>query len=131
MNYAANIPDFVKWGIFANYATQRPNFAAAAHDRSWPGRALPPRPRSVRYRRQSGHVANIGNPPLLTRSRHEDSTPLLHLDNDLPLGSTLLKICKSLLRLIERKYLVDHRPNAPRLEKFTDLRELVTVRSYE
>jgi len=34
MNYAANIPDFVKWGIFANYATQRPNFAAAAHDRS-------------------------------------------------------------------------------------------------
>ena len=44
-----------------------------------------------------------------------DSMPSLHLDDDLPLGSTLLEIRKRLLRLFERKYLVDHRPDAPRL----------------
>src|SRR5882724_10375370 len=65
------------------------------------------------------------------RDRQPTSTPLLHLDNDLPLGSTLLEIRKSLLRLLERKYRIYHRPNAPCLEKLTDLCELTTVWVHE
>jgi hypothetical protein len=59
------------------------------------------------------------------------STPLPHLDNDLPFGSTLLEIRKRRLRLFEWKYFVDHRPNAPCLEKLTDLCELTTVWMHE
>jgi hypothetical protein len=44
-----------------------------AHDAFWPGRALPPRPRSVRYRRHSGLIANIGNPTLSTPSGRRQS----------------------------------------------------------
>ena len=46
---------------------------------------------------------------------------------DLPFGPAHLEIRKRLLRLIERKYLVDHGPNAPYLEKLADLCELATV----
>ena len=65
------------------------------------------------------------------RDRQPTSTSLLHLDNDLPLGSTLLEIRKSLLRLLERKHLVYHWPNAPCPEQLTDLCELTTVRVHE
>src|SRR5204863_9460926 len=58
-------------------------------------------------------------------------TDSLHLDNDLPFGPAHLEIRKRLLRLIERKYLVDHRPDAPHLEKLTDLCELATVWIHE
>ena len=60
-----------------------------------------------------------------------ESTPLLHLDNDLPLGPPLLEIRKRLLRLFEWKYLIDHRPDAPRLEKLSDLCELAAVWMHE
>ena len=56
---------------------------------------------------------------------------LPHLDNDLALGSTLLEIRKRLLGLLERKDLVDHRPDAPRLEKLADLCELAAVWVHE
>jgi hypothetical protein len=58
-------------------------------------------------------------------------TDSLHLDNDLPFGPAHLEIRKRLLRLIERKYLVDHRPNVPHLEKLADLCELATVWIHE
>src|SRR5947209_5460711 len=58
-------------------------------------------------------------------------TDSLHLDNDLPFGPAQLEIRKRLLRLIERKYLVDHGPNAPHLEKLADLCELATVWIHE
>src|SRR5215216_3265612 len=67
----------------------------------------------------------------MTRSRHRNSKQSRDLDNDFPLGSTLLKIRKSLLRLFERKYLVDHRPNASRFYKLADFCELTTVRVHE
>src|SRR5437773_6015120 len=53
------------------------------------------------------------------------------LHNDLTLGPAFLEISKRFLRLIERKYLVDHRPDAPHLEKLTDLCELATVWMHE
>ena len=56
-------------------------------------------------------------------------SPDLH--NDLPLGPALFEIRKRLLRLIERKYLVDHRSDAPRLEKLANLCELPTVWMHE
>src|SRR5438309_11604337 len=59
------------------------------------------------------------------------ATLSLHLDNDFPLGSTLLKIRKSLLGLVEGKYLVDDRPNAPRFKQRADLGQLTTVRVRE
>jgi hypothetical protein len=59
------------------------------------------------------------------------STPLPHLDNDLALGSTLLEMRKRLLGLVERKCLVDHGPDVPRLEKLADLAELPTVWMHE
>jgi hypothetical protein len=68
---------------------------------------------------------------MLSRSTAPAWTPSPHLDNDFPLGSTLLKIRKRLLRLFERKYLVDHRPNAPRFKKLADLCELTTVWVHE
>jgi hypothetical protein len=49
------------------------------------------------------------------------------LHNDLPLGPALFEICQRILRLIEWKHLVNQRPDAPRLEQFTDLRELLAV----
>ena len=55
------------------------------------------------------------------------STPLHHLDNDLALGPTLFEIRKCLFRLLERKYLVDHRPDATQLEKFADFSKLPAV----
>ncbi len=60
-------------------------------------------------------------------SASEPRTDSLHLHNDLPLGSASFEMRKRLLRLIERKYLVEHRPDVPRLEKLTDLGELTTV----
>src|SRR6185295_16639002 len=54
-----------------------------------------------------------------------------HLDNDLPLGSTLLEICERFLCLLEWKHLVYHRPDAPRHEKLADLRELPAVRMHK
>src|SRR5581483_6066619 len=54
-----------------------------------------------------------------------------HLDNDLTPGSALLEIRKRLLDLFERKYPVDHRPDAPRLEKLADVGELAAVRMHE
>jgi len=48
----------------------------------------------------------------------------LHLHNDLPLRPAFFEIHQCLLRLIERKYLVNYRPDAARLEQFTDLGEL-------
>jgi hypothetical protein len=59
------------------------------------------------------------------------SRPLPHLNNDLSLGSTLLEIRKRFLRPFEWKYLVDHRPDGPRLEKLTDLSEPATVWMHE
>ena len=54
------------------------------------------------------------------------------LHNDLPSGAAFLDIRKRLLRLIEQKYLVDHRPDGPRLlEKLADLCELATVGMHE
>jgi hypothetical protein len=58
-------------------------------------------------------------------------TDSLHLDHDLPFGSAPLEIRKRLPRLIERKYLVNHGPNAPHLEKVSDLCELATVWIHE
>jgi hypothetical protein len=55
----------------------------------------------------------------------------LHLDHDLPFGSAPLEIRKRLPCLVERKYLVDHGPNAPHLEKVADLCELATVWIHE
>jgi hypothetical protein len=46
-------------------------------------------------------------------------------------GSPLFQIRKRLLRLFERKYLIDYRPGASRLEKLADLGELPTVRMHE
>ena len=48
---------------------------------------------------------------------HDDS---LHLDDDFSFGATIFEIGKRLLRLIERKCLVDHGSDGPRLEKFAD-----------
>ena len=47
-------------------------------------------------------------------SRLWTDSPDLH--NDLALGPTFSEIRQRLLRLIERKYVVDHRPDGPRLE---------------
>lgn len=46
---------------------------------------------------------------------------LLHLDDDLTLGSTLLKIGQGFPGLLERESFVDHRTNTPRVEKLSDL----------
>ena len=55
----------------------------------------------------------------------------LHLDDDLSLGPALFEIGAGLLRLIERKYPIDHRPDATRVEKLSDLSELATVWMHE
>src|SRR6185437_10206970 len=55
----------------------------------------------------------------------------LNLYDDLSPGSTLLEIQKRLFRLIEREDLVDHGPDASRLEKFADVGELAAVGMHE
>ena len=55
----------------------------------------------------------------------------LHLHDDLSFGPAFFEIRQRLFRLIERKHIVDHRPNAPRLEQFTDLCELTAVWMHE
>ena len=65
----------------------------------------------------------------LTSSERLTNSPDLH--NDLPLGPALFKIRQRRLRLIERKYLINHRSDAPRLEQFTDLCELPTIWMHE
>ena len=57
--------------------------------------------------------------------------PLAQLDNDLPLGSPLFEIRKRLLRLFERNYLIDHKPDAPRVEKLADFGELPALGVHE
>ena len=49
----------------------------------------------------------------------------LSSDHDLALGSAPLEICKRFLGLLERKTLINYRPDAPRLEKLADLCELL------
>ena len=51
----------------------------------------------------------------------------LDLHNDLSLDPAFFEICQRLLRLIERKHLVNHRTDAPRFEKFADLCELAAI----
>src|SRR5271170_4213036 len=58
-----------------------------------------------------------------------DGSPDLH--NDLSLGPAFSKVRKRLLRLIERKHLVNHRPDAPCLEEFADLCELAAIWMHE
>jgi hypothetical protein len=57
--------------------------------------------------------------------------PLSHCDDDLAFCLALLQIRKRILRLIERKYFVDHRADAARLEDLTDLGKLLTVWTHE
>ena len=51
----------------------------------------------------------------------------LHLHNGLSLRPAFFEISQRVLGSIERKYLVNHRPDDPRLEKFADLRKLASV----
>ncbi len=50
-----------------------------------------------------------------------------HLHDDLPLGPAFFEVGQGLLRLIEWKYPVDHRPDFACLKKFADFRELPAV----
>src|SRR5438046_476200 len=50
-----------------------------------------------------------------------------YLDDDFSLGPTLFEIGERLFRLIERKYSIDDRPDASRLEKLADLGQLPAV----
>lgn len=56
-------------------------------------------------------------------------SPDLH--NDLPFGPALFEIRKRLLRLIERKYLINYGSDAPRLEKLADFCKLTAVWIHE
>src|SRR4051812_30625513 len=70
----------------------------------------------------------MNNLEVTTRAeRARPHWPSPHLHDNLALGAPLFEIRKRRLRLFERKYSVDHRPDAPRLEKLADLGELPTV----
>jgi hypothetical protein len=56
-------------------------------------------------------------------------SPDLH--HDLPFGPAFFEIRKRLLRLIERKHLVNYRSDAPRFEEFANLCELPTIWMHE
>src|SRR6266498_33593 len=80
-----------------------------------------PRVRQVVLRLGRDHDRNFA-----VERRCEDVSDT-HPHNDLPLRPPVFEICQRLLRLIERKHLVNHWPDALGLEQFTDLCELLTV----
>ena len=55
----------------------------------------------------------------------------LHLHDDLSFGPAFFEIRQRFLGLIERKHLVNHRLDAPRLKEFANLCELATVWMHE
>src|SRR5205814_509660 len=57
--------------------------------------------------------------------------PLSHLHDDLALGAPLGQVCQRILCLLERKHLVDHGPDALRLEELADFGELVAIGTHE
>ena len=67
---------------------------------------------------------------LKSESAHT-TTDSRHPHNDLPFGPALFEIRKCFLGLIERKHLVNHRLDAPRLKEFANLSELATVWMHE
>jgi hypothetical protein len=101
--------------------TLKPNRASTAAS-CWP--VLSSRQRNFGH---IGHASKSSRGCL--RPGNLTDSPDLH--DDLPLGSPFVEISKRILRLIELKYLVDHRSDAPRIEKFTYLRELATVWMHE
>ena len=50
-----------------------------------------------------------------------------NLDDDLALRTPLGEVCKRILCLLERKHLVDHWPDALRLEELADFGELIAI----
>lgn len=58
-------------------------------------------------------------------------TSSTHLHHDLALGPAFFQICESILRIVERKRLVDHRANTAGLKKFSYFGQLLTVGTHE
>jgi len=68
---------------------------------------------------------------LIRREPEREVADSLHPHDDLPFRPAFFEIRQRLLCLIERKHLVNHRSDAPRFEKFANLRKLAAVWMHE